>query len=112
VSLLPGLSPGGACRKHNKSPPVCAQAPSGRLCTALAPRTGRSRINNRSFTSTAKLIEEVSEGRLDTAIVALPVSEPSLTEVALFAENFLPVPPGGDVRERTIQDYYHAIPKP
>jgi LysR family hydrogen peroxide-inducible transcriptional activator len=45
---------------------------------------------------TAKLIEELAEGRLDTAIVALPVSEPSLTEVALFAENFLLVRPGED----------------
>jgi LysR family transcriptional regulator, hydrogen peroxide-inducible genes activator len=43
---------------------------------------------------TSKLIEEIAEGRLDTAIVALPVSEPSLTEVALFAENFLLVRPG------------------
>lgn len=45
---------------------------------------------------TAKLIEELAEGRLDTAIVALPVSEPSLTEVALFAESFLLVRPGED----------------
>src|SRR4029077_14879478 len=45
---------------------------------------------------TAKLIEELAEGRLDTAIVALPVSEPSLTEVALFAENFLLVRRGED----------------
>jgi LysR family hydrogen peroxide-inducible transcriptional activator len=45
---------------------------------------------------TAKLLEELTEGRLDTAIVALPVSEPSLTEVALFAENFLLVRPGED----------------
>jgi len=45
---------------------------------------------------TAKLLEELAEGRLDTAIVALPVSEPSLTEVALFAENFLLVRPGED----------------
>src|SRR3984893_16189078 len=45
---------------------------------------------------TAKLIEELAEGRLDAAIVALPVSEPSLTEVALFAENFLLVRPGED----------------
>ncbi|MBR0797695.1 LysR family transcriptional regulator [Bradyrhizobium jicamae] len=45
-------------------------------------------------TLTPKLIKEVSEGRLDTAIVALPVSEPSLTEVALFKENFLLVRPG------------------
>jgi LysR family hydrogen peroxide-inducible transcriptional activator len=47
-------------------------------------------------TVTPKLIKEVSEGRLDTAIVALPVSEPLLTEVALFTENFLLVRPGGD----------------
>jgi LysR family transcriptional regulator, hydrogen peroxide-inducible genes activator len=47
-------------------------------------------------TLTPKLIKEVAEGRLDTAIVALPVSEPSLTEVALFTENFLLVRPGGD----------------
>src|SRR6202023_85886 len=39
-------------------------------------------------TLTPKLIKEVAEGRLDTAIVALPVSEPSLAEVALFPENF------------------------
>jgi len=47
-------------------------------------------------TLTPRLIQEVSEGRLDTAIVALPVSEPSLTEVALFSENFLLVRPGED----------------
>jgi LysR family hydrogen peroxide-inducible transcriptional activator len=47
-------------------------------------------------TLTPKLIKEVAEGRLDTAIVALPVSEPSLTEVALFTENFLLVRPGED----------------
>ena len=47
-------------------------------------------------TQTQKLIHELSEGRLDTAIVALPVSEPSLTEVALFEENFVLVRPGED----------------
>ena len=45
---------------------------------------------------TSKLIQELADGRLDAAIVALPVSEPSLTEVALFAENFLLVRPGED----------------
>jgi LysR family hydrogen peroxide-inducible transcriptional activator len=45
---------------------------------------------------TTKLIQELAEGRLDAAIVALPVSEPSLTEVALFAEDFLLVRPGED----------------
>lgn len=45
---------------------------------------------------TSKLIEELAEGRLDTAIVALPVSEPSLTEVALFKEKFVLVRPAAD----------------
>jgi LysR family hydrogen peroxide-inducible transcriptional activator len=47
-------------------------------------------------TLTRNLIEELTEGRLDMAIVALPVSEPSLTEVALFNENFVLVRPGED----------------
>jgi LysR family hydrogen peroxide-inducible transcriptional activator len=47
-------------------------------------------------TLTPKLIQELAEGRLDAAILALPVSEPSLAEVALFAENFLLVRPGED----------------
>ena len=47
-------------------------------------------------TLTAKLIQELAEGRLDTAIVALPVSEPSLAEVALFAEDFVLVRPAED----------------
>ncbi|HUC51552.1 MAG TPA: LysR substrate-binding domain-containing protein [Xanthobacteraceae bacterium] len=45
---------------------------------------------------TSKLIQELAEGRLDTAIVALPVSEPSLTEVPLFTEDFVLVRPGED----------------
>src|SRR5436305_8298971 len=45
---------------------------------------------------TRKLIQELSEGRLDTAIVALPVSETSLKEVSLFTENFLLVRPRKD----------------
>jgi len=45
-------------------------------------------------TLTPRLIKDVVEGRLDTAIVALPVSEPTLTEIALFKENFLLVRPG------------------
>lgn len=44
-------------------------------------------------TMTPKLIQELSEGRLDTAIVALPVSEPSFAETALFSENFVLVRP-------------------
>ncbi|HMM93027.1 LysR substrate-binding domain-containing protein [Bradyrhizobium sp.] len=47
-------------------------------------------------TQTPRLIKEVTEGRLDTAIVALPVSQPSLAEVACFSETFLLVRPGRD----------------
>ncbi|KIC12194.1 LysR family transcriptional regulator [Leisingera sp. ANG-M1] len=47
-------------------------------------------------TVTPKLLEELGEGRLDTAIVALPVSEPAFEEVALFAEDFVLVRPGDD----------------
>ncbi|MBB3610065.1 hydrogen peroxide-inducible genes activator [Rhizobium sp. BK602] len=47
-------------------------------------------------TLTSKLVQELAEGRLDAAIVALPVSEPALTEVALFSENFVLVRPSED----------------
>jgi LysR family hydrogen peroxide-inducible transcriptional activator len=47
-------------------------------------------------TVTPRLMQELAEGRLDTAIVALPVSEPSLTEVALFSEDFVLVRPAED----------------
>jgi len=47
-------------------------------------------------TLTQKLIQELAEGRLDTAIVALPVSEPSFTEMALFSEDFVLVRPSED----------------
>ena len=47
-------------------------------------------------TLTPTLIHELKEGRIDTAIVALPVSEPSFTEVALFSEDFVLVRPGAD----------------
>jgi len=60
-------------------------------------------------TLTQQLIVELSDGRLDTAIVALPVSEPSLAEVPLFEENFVlirskndegkPVPDSDTLRE-------------
>jgi LysR family hydrogen peroxide-inducible transcriptional activator len=45
---------------------------------------------------TSKLVAELMEGRLDTAILALPVSEPALAEAALFTENFLLVRPKAD----------------
>jgi LysR family hydrogen peroxide-inducible transcriptional activator len=45
---------------------------------------------------TSKLIQEVTDGRLDAAVVALPVSVPYLAEIPLFTENFLFVRPGED----------------
>jgi LysR family hydrogen peroxide-inducible transcriptional activator len=47
-------------------------------------------------TLTPRLIQELADGRLDTAIVALPVSEPSFAETALFTENFVLVRPRED----------------
>lgn len=45
---------------------------------------------------TPTLIRELGEGRLDAAVVALPVSEPSFEEVALFTEAFVLVRPLAD----------------
>lgn len=47
-------------------------------------------------TVTQKLISELTDGRLDAAIVALPVSEPSLHEMPLFSEDFVLVRPAKD----------------
>ncbi|MTI44439.1 LysR family hydrogen peroxide-inducible transcriptional activator [Roseibium hamelinense] len=47
-------------------------------------------------TVTTRLIEDLNDGRLDTAIVALPVSEPALAEEKLFDEHFVLVRPGAD----------------
>ncbi|MGR3637549.1 MAG: hydrogen peroxide-inducible genes activator [Shimia sp.] len=44
-------------------------------------------------TMTANLISELHAGRIDTAIVALPVSEPAFTEVPLWSEEFVLVRP-------------------
>lgn len=47
-------------------------------------------------TTTPKLIHELADGRLDAAIVALPVSEPAFVEVGLFSEEFVLVRPRTD----------------
>jgi len=54
-------------------------------------------------TMTHNLIEELGEGKLDCAIVALPVSEPSLTEVTLFEEALVLVRPAHDA-DRPVPD--------
>ncbi|MFW5641565.1 MAG: LysR substrate-binding domain-containing protein [Roseicyclus sp.] len=47
-------------------------------------------------TLTSRLLTELAEGNLDTAIVALPVSEPAFEEVPLFDEDFVLVRPGAE----------------
>ncbi|WP_226781875.1 hydrogen peroxide-inducible genes activator [Oceaniglobus trochenteri] len=47
-------------------------------------------------TLTPRLLEELSEGRLDAAILALPVAEPALQEEPLFEEEFVLVRPRAD----------------
>lgn len=66
-----------------------------RIISALTARFPELDLQLRE-TVTHRLIRELAEGRLDTAIVALPVSEPALTEVALFSEDFVLVRPAED----------------
>ncbi|MBM1218754.1 LysR family transcriptional regulator [Ponticoccus sp. SC2-23] len=53
---------------------------------------------------TQSLIEDLQDGRIDMAVVALPISEPSLTEFALFEEDFVLV--------RTSRDAGKPVPSP
>ena len=53
-------------------------------------------------TLTERLLEAVRDGQIDAAIVALPVSEPGMTEVALLSEEFVLVRPEADAG--------HAVP--
>ncbi|WP_299842165.1 hydrogen peroxide-inducible genes activator [uncultured Paracoccus sp.] len=53
---------------------------------------------------TQKLIDDLLEGRLDTAIVALPISENALHEEPLFHEDFLLV--------RPLEDAQKPVPRP
>lgn len=48
---------------------------------------------------TQKLIEDLIGGRIDAAIVALPISEPSLHEETLFDEEFVLVRPAKDAKK-------------
>ena len=50
-------------------------------------------------TLTPNLLAELAEGRLDTAVLALPVSEPRFAEVPLLRENFLLVRPAADANK-------------
>lgn len=47
-------------------------------------------------TVTPNLLAELGAGRLDAAVVALPVSEPAFVEIPLFSETFVLVRPAAD----------------
>lgn len=53
---------------------------------------------------TGALIDDLLAGRLDLAVVALPISEPSLRELALFDEDFVLV--------RPLEDADKPVPSP
>lgn len=63
-----------------------------RVLTGLAQSHAGLDIHVRE-TLTPRLVHELQQGRIDCAIVALPVSEPGLTELPLFSEDFLLVRP-------------------
>ncbi len=48
---------------------------------------------------TPRLVQELKDGRLDAAILALPSAEPSLIETPLFTEDFVLVRPMSDVNQ-------------
>ena len=50
-------------------------------------------------TLTPRLLEELSDGQLDAALLALPVSEPALTEVPLFTETLVLVRPDANAQD-------------
>lgn len=54
-------------------------------------------------TLTPKLLEELGSGRIDAAILALPVSEPAFAEMALFDEDFVLIRPRQDA-DRPVPD--------
>ncbi len=66
-----------------------------RIIGNLADSHGELDVHVRE-TLTPRLVQELTEGRLDAAIVALPISDPSFTEVALFTESMVFVRPDAD----------------
>ncbi len=68
------------------------------LLRVLTARHGELDIQVRE-TRTQHLIEELAEGELDAAILALPIAEPSLVEVPLFTEAMVLVRPSAEAGE-------------
>ena len=74
-----------------------------RIIQTLAARFPRLDLHPREAV-TQKLVEDLGGGKLDVAIVALPVSEPSLVERPLFTEDFVLV--------RHLRDADLPVPNP
>ncbi len=72
------------------------------LITALQERYPEVDLRPREAV-TQKLLEDLGQARLDAAIVALPVSEPGLTEQPLLREEFVLVRPS-DEADRPVPD--------
>lgn len=66
-----------------------------RIMTTLGARLPELDIEAREAV-TRTLIRDLAEARLDVAVLALPISEPTLREFALFDEDFVLVRPAGD----------------
>ncbi|MGR3781674.1 MAG: LysR substrate-binding domain-containing protein [Albimonas sp.] len=65
------------------------------LMTELAKAWPEMEVRPRE-TVTGTLVRDLLDGRLDAAIVALPISEPALAETPLFREEFVLVRPQAD----------------
>lgn len=65
------------------------------IVAALSRQLPELEVNLREAV-TGTLIDHLLEGSLDLAVVALPISEPALTEFALFDEDFVLVRPKED----------------
>ncbi|MEM0946754.1 MAG: LysR substrate-binding domain-containing protein [Pseudomonadota bacterium] len=66
-----------------------------RLLSSLTKRHPQLDVHIRE-TVTSRLIAELSEGRIDAALVALPISESTFEEIALFDEAMMLVRPAAD----------------
>ncbi|MDA5095297.1 LysR substrate-binding domain-containing protein [Aliiroseovarius sp. KMU-50] len=69
-----------------------------RIIHALSAQYDETEIHIRE-TQTSTLLSELAEGRIDTAILALPISDPRFAEIALFEERFVLVRPEGDANK-------------
>ena len=71
-----------------------------RILPALQTRFPELRLDLRE-TQTRQLVEEIKNGALDAAMLALPLGEPDIDTIALFEDLFLLAVPSSDPRRET-----------